>query len=104
VTPKDGFIGKVTLKCSVTITPKDAVDVPTCSITQPAAVSGTQPVKATVTVTAKDETTMGDYTATVVGVSGNTTEEKTTFAVTVTGETSKVRGNPVKPHEGAVLK
>lgn len=104
VTPEDGFIGKVTLKCSVTTNPKGAVDVPTCSITQPAAVSGTQPVKATVTVTAKDETTMGDYTATVVGVSGNTTEEKTTFAVTVTGETSKVRGNPVKPHEGAVLK
>lgn len=50
VTPSGGFTGTVTLACTITKSPSQAVDVPTCSVGQPAAISGTQAVTATLTV------------------------------------------------------
>jgi trimeric autotransporter adhesin len=50
ITPTGGFTGTVTLTCAVAGSPTGAVDTPTCSVTAPAAVSGTVPVTATLTV------------------------------------------------------
>jgi hypothetical protein len=50
VTPAGGFTGSVTLACSVTNSPSGAVDPPTCSVAQPGAISGSQPVTSTLTV------------------------------------------------------
>jgi hypothetical protein len=50
VTPSGGFTGSVALTCAVTASPSGAVDMPTCSTTAPAAISGTGPVTATLTI------------------------------------------------------
>jgi len=50
ITPASGFTGTVTLSCAVTSGPAGALDPPTCSAAQPAAISGTSPVTATVTI------------------------------------------------------
>ena len=50
ITPSGGFTGTVSLACAVTSSPANAVDPPTCSVTQPAAISSTQSVTAKLTV------------------------------------------------------
>ncbi len=50
ITPSGGFTGSVALACAVTGSPSNAVDPPTCSVTQPAAIAGAQPVTATLTI------------------------------------------------------
>jgi hypothetical protein len=50
ITPSGGFTGSVSLACAVTSSPSNAVDPPTCSVTQPGAISGTQPVTATLAI------------------------------------------------------
>ena len=50
ITPSNGFTGTVALTCAVTDSPAGAADVPTCSVTAPAAISGMAPVKATLTI------------------------------------------------------
>jgi hypothetical protein len=50
ITPSGGFTGTVALTCAVTGSPAGAVDMPTCSVTAPAAISGTAAVTATLTV------------------------------------------------------
>ena len=49
VTPSGGFTGSVALSCTVT-GPVGSLDPPVCSVTQPAAITGTAPVMATLTV------------------------------------------------------
>ena len=44
VTPAGGFTGSVTLACALTSSPSGAIDPPTCSVAQPGAISGSQPV------------------------------------------------------------
>jgi hypothetical protein len=46
IKPTGGFTGSVTLKCAITGSPNQATNVPTCSVTQPAAISGDQAVTA----------------------------------------------------------
>src|SRR6266702_1778736 len=84
VAPANGFTGAVTLACVVTAGPAGAVDTPTCSVTQPAAITGTQSVTATLTIATKATTTAGSYTTTVTGTSGTVTAS-TNVAATVTG-------------------
>jgi trimeric autotransporter adhesin len=50
VTPSNGFTGTVSLSCTVTSSPVGAVDMPACSVSAPAAISGTTPVTATLTI------------------------------------------------------
>jgi hypothetical protein len=50
VTPAGGFTGSVTLACAITSSPSGAIDPPTCSPAQPAAISGAQPVTAMLTI------------------------------------------------------
>ena len=56
ITPSGGFTGTVALSCAVT-GPTGTVNPPTCSISQPQAIAGTQAVGATLTVTTKGATT-----------------------------------------------
>jgi hypothetical protein len=81
VTPANGFTGSVTLACSVTSSPAGAVDVPTCSASQPGSITGSSAVTSTVTINTQAGTTAGSYTATVTGTSGTLTE---TAAVALT--------------------
>lgn len=50
VTPSGGFTGNVSLSCAITASPSNALYPPTCSVTQPAAITGAQAVTATLTV------------------------------------------------------
>lgn len=50
ITPIGGFTGNVKLACSLTKSPANAVNLPTCSMAQPAAINGNQGVTATLTV------------------------------------------------------
>jgi len=50
ITPSGGFTGAVALTCAITGSPSNAIDTPTCSVTQPPAISGAQGVTATLTV------------------------------------------------------
>lgn len=56
ITPSGGFTGTVALSCAVT-GPADAVNPPTCSVSQPQAIAGTQAVSATLTVSTTGATT-----------------------------------------------
>ncbi len=49
ITPSGGFTGTVALACAITSAPAGAVDLPTCSVTQPAAIASGA-VTATLTV------------------------------------------------------
>jgi hypothetical protein len=61
ITPSGGFTGTVTLSCAVTSSPANAVDPPTCSVSQPSAISNSQAVTATLTVntTASQSASLG---------------------------------------------
>ena len=56
ITPSSGFTGAVALSCAVA-GPAGAVNLPTCSVSQPQAIAGTQAVSATLTVSTKGATT-----------------------------------------------
>jgi hypothetical protein len=56
ITPSGGFTGTVALSCAVT-GPTGTVNPPTCSISQPQAIAGTEAVSATLTVSTKGATT-----------------------------------------------
>ena len=50
ITPSGGFTGSVTLACGISSSPAGAVAQPTCSVSQPAAISGIQPVTSKLTI------------------------------------------------------
>ncbi len=50
VTPAGGFTGSVSLSCAITSSPASAVYPPTCSVSQPGAISGTQAATAKLTI------------------------------------------------------
>ena len=50
ITPAGGFTGTVSLSCAVTSSPAGAVKPPTCSVSQPAAISGNQAVTSKLTI------------------------------------------------------
>jgi hypothetical protein len=56
ITPSGGFTGAVVLSCAVA-GPAGTVNPPTCSISQPQAIAGTQAVSATMTVSTNGATT-----------------------------------------------
>jgi trimeric autotransporter adhesin len=58
ITPNGGFTGNLALTCAV-VGPAGATSAPTCSISAPAAISGTTPVTATLTVNTTATTTVG---------------------------------------------
>jgi len=57
VTPAGGFTGSVSLSCAISSSPANAVDPPTCSVSQPGAISGAQPVTAKLTITTTGSST-----------------------------------------------
>jgi trimeric autotransporter adhesin len=73
ITPTGGFTGTVALTCAVTGSPAGAADIPACSVTAPAAISGTAAVTATLTVHTQPATTPGTYPVTVTATSGSIT-------------------------------
>jgi hypothetical protein len=97
VTPSGGFTGKVTLKCAVTKR-SGAIDEPTCSITQPAAISGAKAETATLTIDTRSATSPGSYTLTVTGSSRSATDT-TSVAIDVSrapaARTFALTGTPV---------
>jgi hypothetical protein len=50
ILPSGGFTGQVSLTCAVTNSPAQAFDVPTCKVTQPPAISGSESATAMLTV------------------------------------------------------
>jgi len=75
VTPSGGFTGSVNLSCAITSTPSGAVDIPTCSVTQPAAITGPQAVTATLSIstTAGVSAALHDPTARLLKYGGEGT-------------------------------
>ncbi|MGB6689195.1 MAG: chitobiase/beta-hexosaminidase C-terminal domain-containing protein [Terracidiphilus sp.] len=94
ITPEYGFKGSVALKCAISAKPEGAIDVPTCTVTRPAAITGTRAVTATLTIKTLAATTRGDYRATMTGTSG-TVIGKANAAFTVTGPNFTLRGTPL---------
>jgi hypothetical protein len=82
ITPSGGFTGTVALTCAVANGPTGAMASPTCTVSQPAAISGTQPVTSTLTINSSATTTPGSYTANVTGSSGTLTQT-TSVAITI---------------------
>jgi hypothetical protein len=83
VTPIGGFTGSVALTCAVT--PTSGTSVPTCTITTPVTISGTNAATATLTVASTSTTTTGAYTVTVTGTASAVTTATTSLALTVNG-------------------
>jgi hypothetical protein len=77
VAPSGGFTGNVTLNCAVTSSPAGATGTPNCSVTQPAAISGTGSAMAALTFTTQATTSPGTYTVTVTGTSASLIETTT---------------------------
>jgi hypothetical protein len=84
ITPIGGFAGSVALTCAVVSNALGAVNIPTCTATQPPAVSGTGSVTATLTINTQATTSPGLYTATVTGNSASMTVS-TNLAMSVAG-------------------
>jgi hypothetical protein len=103
VTPKNGFTGSVELKCTITAKPAGAIDAPTCSAIQPAAITGTKAVKSTLVTRVLAATSPGAYTATVTGSLGSVTE-KTTVALKVAEPASKPSSTPIRLPGGKALR
>ena len=85
ITPSGGFTGGVAVACAIGGGASFAVDAPTCSVSQPAAITGTAAVTSTLTVNTQAGTTPGSYTATATGTWG-TLIVTTTTAITVSGQ------------------
>ena len=83
LTPASGFTGSVALTCAIIANSAGVANLPTCTTTQPSAITGTGPVSATLTINTLAATTPGSYTATVTGTSGSLSAT-TTVAATVT--------------------
>jgi hypothetical protein len=83
ITPSGGYTGSVALACSVTSSPAGATDLPTCSVTQPTAISGTAPVTATLTVTTTASSTaaMHNPLSKIFGFGGGTMAVVVLFGV-----------------------
>ncbi len=84
ITPSGGFTGSVALTCAVSNGPTGATSAPSCMVSQPAAISGTQPVTSMLTINSSATTTPGTYTATVTGTSGTVTQT-TSVPMTISG-------------------
>jgi hypothetical protein len=50
ITPSGGFTGTVAVTCAITSSPAGAIDPPSCTASQPAAISGTAVVTSTITI------------------------------------------------------
>lgn len=70
VTPNSGFTGNVSLTCAITGN-AGATNIPTCTVAQPPAITGSQAVNASIAINTQASTTAGDYTMSVTGTSGN---------------------------------
>jgi hypothetical protein len=83
ITPSGGFAGTVALTCSLTSYPAGATELPTCSVTAPAAISGTSAVTATLTVntTASSTASMHNPLAPIFGLGGGTMAALVFFVV-----------------------
>jgi hypothetical protein len=84
ITPIGFFTGSVALTCAIANGPTGATASPTCTVSQPAAISGPQPVTSTLTINSKTTTTPGSYSATVTGSSGTLTQT-TSVPMTISG-------------------
>jgi len=82
ITPSGGFTGSVALTCAVSNGPTGATASPTCTVSQPAAISGPQSVTSTLTINSSATTTPGTYTANVTG-SSSTLTQTTSVAITI---------------------
>jgi len=83
LTPSGGFTGSVALTCAIAASPAGAANLPSCSATQPALISGSAPATSTLIIASQVATPPGSYTATVTAVSGSLSE---TTAIEVTIE------------------
>jgi len=74
ITPSGGFIGAVSLACSLTSSPSGAQNLPTCSVDQSVSISGSQPATATLTIktTAASTTTAHSQLPRIFAVGGET--------------------------------
>jgi hypothetical protein len=83
ITPSGGFAGSVVLACSLTTSPAGASELPTCSVTQPAAISGTSAITTTLTVntTASPTAAMQNPLRQIFGLGGGTMAALVLFAV-----------------------
>ena len=61
ITPSGGFTGTVTLSCAITSAPANAVNPPTCAVSQPTAISGTQAVTSTLTINTTASQTSANF-------------------------------------------
>jgi hypothetical protein len=82
VSPNGGLTGNVMLSCAVTGGPTGGVDMPTCSVTAPPAITGNSAVTATLTVNTQAASSPGSYTVTVTGAGGSL-NATTSFTVVV---------------------
>jgi hypothetical protein len=82
ITPSGGFTGNVAVTCTITGQPAGTSNPPTCSISQPQPIAGTQAVSATLTVSANGAAP-GTYNVTVTGNSAGQTAT-TSIQVTLT--------------------
>jgi Chitobiase/beta-hexosaminidase C-terminal domain/Legume lectin domain len=74
ITPANGFTGMVALTCAISSSPSGGTDLPTCSVSQPAAISGSGSVTSALTINTESGTTAGNYAVTVTGTSGSVVE------------------------------
>jgi hypothetical protein len=95
ITPAGGFTGTVALTCAVTSSPTGAVDAPTCTATQPAAITGTATVSATLTIDTQGTTTPGSYTATVTGAAGSLTSTTNVAMTVIVNSAFALSGAPI---------
>ncbi len=86
VTPSGGFIGTVSLGCSVATSIASPASPATCTIPSSVSVTGSAAVTATLTVATTSTTSAGTYTVTVTGTSGSISQT-TGVSVTVTAAT-----------------
>ncbi len=84
ITPSGFFTGTVALTCAVSNGPTGATASPTCTVSQPAAISGPQAVTSMLTINSTATTTPGSYTANVTGSSGTLTQT-TSVPMTISG-------------------
>ena len=77
VAPSGGFTGNVTLSCAVTSSPAGAAGTPGCSVTQPAAITGTGSAMAALSFATQSTTSPGTYSVTVTGTSASLVETTT---------------------------
>ena len=81
VVPSSGFTGNVSLSCAI-MGNSGAANLPTCTVAEPAAITGAQSVNATIAVNSQASTNAGNYTMTVDGTSG-TMSASTTVDITI---------------------